>query len=208
MMEGDRLAELAEDIKSNGLMEPIILHEGKILDGRNRYAACLAADVTPVMKKYTGKDPLAFVLSANLHRRHLNEGQRAMIAAKILEASLKACEEEINDGGFVERPSKEKLLEQAAEQMNISKDSVKKAKRVREGAPAKAKEVEAGEKTLHKAHTEMRKEDGEITPADEAEQYFSIAINALKKIPFIYRAGIYARVEKWMKGKEATRKPK
>jgi ParB-like chromosome segregation protein Spo0J len=45
MMERPDLQEFADDIKKRGLEDPIIMHEGKILDGRNRYQACLLAAV-------------------------------------------------------------------------------------------------------------------------------------------------------------------
>src|ERR1041385_5743384 len=83
MMDDDELAELADDIRDQGQREPIILHEGKILDGRNRYLACERAAVEPIVENFSGDDPLAFVVSLNLIRRHLSESQRAMVAAKI-----------------------------------------------------------------------------------------------------------------------------
>jgi hypothetical protein len=82
LMEGTELAELAADIAKYGLREPIMLHEGKILDGRNRYRACRLAGVPISTCIYVGDDPGGYVWSANFHRRHLNnEGKRKAIAA-------------------------------------------------------------------------------------------------------------------------------
>lgn len=79
LMVGERFHALVEDIKRNGLNEPIVEYEGKILDGRNRYRACKAAFVRIRTKQFKGDDALSFVISQNLHRRDLNESQRAMI---------------------------------------------------------------------------------------------------------------------------------
>jgi ParB-like chromosome segregation protein Spo0J len=70
---------LCDDIEQNGLLEEIVIHAGQVLDGRNRYLACLARGVTPRFRPYTGEcgSPLAFVVARNLHRRHLSESQRA-----------------------------------------------------------------------------------------------------------------------------------
>ena len=74
-------AALRDDIKSNGLLTPITLYEGMILDGGNRYRACLDAGVEPRFDNFDGSDVVAFVLSSNFHRRHLSPGQQATIVA-------------------------------------------------------------------------------------------------------------------------------
>ena len=76
MMNAEEFHGLVADIKANGLREDIWLYEGKILDGRNRYRACLEAGVAPRYRTYTGDAPTSFVLSLNLHRRHLTYDQR------------------------------------------------------------------------------------------------------------------------------------
>jgi ParB-like nuclease domain len=80
----EELTQLARDIKERGLLEPIILYEGLILDGRNRYRACQIAGVKPRTEKFNAKatkrSPEEFVLSRNLRRRHLSVGQKAAIA--------------------------------------------------------------------------------------------------------------------------------
>jgi hypothetical protein len=82
-MESDEFNKLVEDLKQYGLLTPIVVYEGKILDGRNRDRGCIEAELTPRYVEYTGSDPLGFIVSANLHRRHLTTGQRAMIASKL-----------------------------------------------------------------------------------------------------------------------------
>ena len=82
MTDGD-LAELGEDMLKHGQREPIWLYEGKILDGRNRYRACQMKGIQPRTTETRVADPLAFVISLNLKRRHLDASQRAMVVAEI-----------------------------------------------------------------------------------------------------------------------------
>ena len=80
LLEGPGFDALVEDIEKRGQQDPVWLYEGKILDGRNRYRALEKVGLEALVRSYTGDDPIGFVLSANLHRRHLNESQRAMVA--------------------------------------------------------------------------------------------------------------------------------
>ena len=82
-LDGEAFDALVKDIEARGQQEAIWVYEGKILDGRNRYRACQILGREPKVQDYVGDDPIGFVLSANLHRRHLNEGQRAMVAANL-----------------------------------------------------------------------------------------------------------------------------
>ena len=67
MMSARETQDLRADLAANGLTDPIITYEGRILDGRNRYAACLAIGIVPHTRAYTGPNPLAFVLSKELN---------------------------------------------------------------------------------------------------------------------------------------------
>jgi hypothetical protein len=78
--------ELKADIRRRGLQVPIVLHEGRILDGRNRYLACKELGIPPSFINYEGDDPVGFVASMNCHRRHLNRSQLAMIAARLADS--------------------------------------------------------------------------------------------------------------------------
>ncbi len=141
MLSNDELNVLADDIKANGLEVPITLFEGKILDGRNRFQACMIADVDATFVEYTGDDPLQFVVSHNLHRRHLNESQRAMAAARIANGSW---------GGYRGANGKiasctERTQKNAADMLNVSERSVRSANKVKNNAvPEVIKAVESG----------------------------------------------------------------
>jgi hypothetical protein len=84
MMSEEELQLLAADIKENGLIHPIVVDDqGRLIDGRNRAAACEIAQVEPRFEQLNGRDPLAFIVSANINRRNLTKGQQAMALAMI-----------------------------------------------------------------------------------------------------------------------------
>lgn len=134
------LEALTADIAAQGLREPIWLYEGKILDGRNRYRVCQALGIACPTREYTGGDPLGFVVSMNLQRRHLTEGQRAMVAAKL--ANMRQGERtDLQPSENSPKVSQAK----AAELLNISDFSLKAAKKVQlEAQPELVKAVETG----------------------------------------------------------------
>lgn len=85
MMSGEELACLTDDIDANGQREPIVLFEGKILDGRNRYAACLKLQRKPVTRNFDPKKegtPLSYIVSKATHR-HMTDSQKACAAVTI-----------------------------------------------------------------------------------------------------------------------------
>jgi len=90
LMTQDGIRELGIDMKNNGQKEAIVLFEGKILDGRNRYLACKMFNIIPIFKELKeGIDPLTFIISKNLYRRHLNTAQKCEIALKLLRIERK-----------------------------------------------------------------------------------------------------------------------
>ena len=93
LLEGKEFSDLVADITANGLREAIWTLDGQILDGRNRYQACLKAKVEPIFRAWKGTgSPLDFVISMNLMRRHLTYDQRVGLALKLrpgLEAEAK-----------------------------------------------------------------------------------------------------------------------
>jgi ParB-like chromosome segregation protein Spo0J len=83
MLGEDELKEMAADIGERGLLQKIVLDkDGRILDGRNRYAACHLAKVEPLFEEYGGDDSDGYALAVNIERRHLSAGARAIIAAQ------------------------------------------------------------------------------------------------------------------------------
>lgn len=154
MMSDTELAALRADVRTNDLREAIFLavdpadNIEKIADGRNRYEACIAEGVTPRFRKWDGKgDLVSIVVSLNLHRRHLSESQRAMVAAKL--ANMRQGERtdlSENSGRFSQ--------EAAAKALKVSPDLVGSAKKVREkGVSELVQAVEAGEISVTRAAT-------------------------------------------------------
>jgi hypothetical protein len=86
LVQGDEFAALVADTRDLGQREPITLHpDGSILDGRNRYRACQRIGIEPKFRTWNGRgSALEFVLSLNLHRRHLSASQRAALAVDLL----------------------------------------------------------------------------------------------------------------------------
>jgi len=86
MLPASEFAKLVEDIKANGLYNPIWLTpEGQIIDGKNRYQACEQAGVEPLFRIYEGDDPIRFTISQNARRRRFFAGAMALVGARLLD---------------------------------------------------------------------------------------------------------------------------
>lgn len=164
MMSEDEYRGLVEDIRANGLLEPIWVNaDGRLLDGRNRLKACLELGVTPRVQTYSGDSPVAFVVGLNIHRRHLTTGQRAAAGVKLEPmlaeeararqlAGTKYLGADLPQGKRAPKAS-----DLAAKLVGTSGRAVRQFKRVAEKAPELAAQVEAGTMALDAAHSEVRK---------------------------------------------------
>jgi hypothetical protein len=157
-MEGAEFRSLCDDIKLNGIRNPIILHQGMILDGGNRYRACLDAGVEPQFTEFEGVNLVSFVLSANLHRRHMSAGQQAAIVAS---AQDWAKAQTVGGSGANQHKSKPATLPDSspkldtvadrAAQSGASERTQRMADKVAKADPELAKKVAHGEVSLPKA---------------------------------------------------------
>jgi len=158
LMEGTEFDALIADIKKNGLLEPIWLYEDKILDGRNRYKACQLAGIEPQFVEYTKDDPFQFVISKNMHRRHLDESQRAVIAARIANMPL---------GGALYRSANlptENHISQSdvAKMFNVSERTIRSVKAVERDVPELIPEIENGNISVNKALEKIKDEKKKV----------------------------------------------
>jgi ParB/RepB/Spo0J family partition protein len=136
LMEGEEFDNLVKSIRESGLINPIVLFEDKILDGRNRYRACKLAGVEPDFVHFEEQDPdrcVDLVEALNIHRRHLSDSQRAMIAGRLVQF-------------------KKATRQEAAQAMNVSERSISKAVAVLKEAPSNVVDlVQRGKVSVHQA---------------------------------------------------------
>jgi ParB-like chromosome segregation protein Spo0J len=147
MLADEELQELAEDIKQRGQLHPIVLDsQGRILDGRNRHAACLLVDVEPQFVTFDGDDPDGYALAVNIARRHLTTGARAIIAAQAAQLNGHRGQ-----------------TKEAYTDLYIAQPRLAEANVVLDWAPDKAAEIVAGLTPLSVAVGEarQRKQDAE-----------------------------------------------
>jgi len=160
------LNALAADIQGHGLRHPIVLLDGKILDGRNRYRACRLVGVEPEFQDFNGAgDPIAFIVSENLCRRHLTASQKALAVAKIADLprgnpNLKSSKSPTNSNSVQIRNWT--TTAEAAKEVEVSPSTIEQAKKVLREAPKEVvAQIERGEKSVATAVKEIRKANAE-----------------------------------------------
>lgn len=161
LMEGVEFDDLVTDVKANGLRDLVMIIDQpggpQILDGRNRYRALLAAglispeDTEGLYFRHfvpaIDKEPLAYVLSKNLARRHLNESQRAMVAERL--ANMHVGRPRIENGANLRNIPSDTSIASAAKALNVSPRLVNDARIVKQhGTPELNGAVDRGKLTV------------------------------------------------------------
>ena len=131
LMTDAEYAALKADIAQYGMRQPIITWQNKIVDGRNRYNVCIELGIEPQFQEWDGNgDLLAFIVSQNLHRRHLNESQRAVIAEQL--ANMRQGERtDLQPSANLPKVSQD----DAAALFNVSPRTIRSVKVIKREAP-------------------------------------------------------------------------
>lgn len=146
-MSDAQYAALRDDIRENGQREPITLWQGQVIDGLHRARACDELGIAPVTREWEGEESglTAYVVSLNLHRRHLSESQRAMVAEKITAKGFSRKPEDRAENGLMSMSESAKLL-------NVGRTSVAVAREVRRDAVSEVvAAVEGGNLGVYRA---------------------------------------------------------
>jgi hypothetical protein len=152
-MTAEEYNSLKDDLVRNGQNQPIYTYNGFILDGGNRYRALTEAGVEPIIQEYNGTDPVSFVLSQNLHRRHLSQGQAAIIVASLQDWSQANSAGNPNWSG-----NKGVSQSDRANQAGVGIRTQRMADKVAREDPELAKKVSTGEITLVTAINALKPE--------------------------------------------------
>lgn len=166
-VEGQAFTDLVEDIKKNGLVNPIVVDGNLLLDGRNRLRACKAAGVSPRFVTFTSLglkvSPVDYIWSTNVNRRHLTADQRAILshewtlllaedARKRQVAALKKGNKVVQMKSKSAKPAKPNATRRAvAERAQVTMHKVQQVELVTKHAPQLAKKVASGEMKLKDA---------------------------------------------------------
>ena len=151
-MSDAEFISLKANIQDIGQTHPIYTLDGMILDGGNRYRALCELGIKPVMIEYTGSNPTQFILSSNLHRRHLTQGQ----AAAIVSASQSWVKAQVVDDEKLANSAPLDTAESRAKQSGVGQRTQQMADKLVKEAPAElVKEVIDGKKSLTKAIKEI-----------------------------------------------------
>jgi len=176
-MSGAEFEALKFDISTNGLNQPIVIHNGMILDGGNRYRACLDLGIEPLTTAFDGSSVVAFVLSANLHRRHMSSGQQAAIVASAQDWATAQTVGKPKSGNVTGLDT----VASRQPQSGASDKTQRMADKVAKVDPDLAKRVAHGEISLPKAHEQVSpKAAPAIAPEDDgapdADEMASLAM--------------------------------
>jgi hypothetical protein len=176
-MSKEEFKNLKEDIQAHGLLEPIWTHKNQIIDGRHRYRACEELGIEPKFREWDGKGNLKkFVISQNLHRRHLSAKEKREAVKSLLKANPKQSNRKVGAQAGVDDKTVAKVREDMEATAEIpqldkteGKDGRVRAKRPRElnqGEPS-----QSGVSPLHIHEPEPRKKSRQEVVADHQKEW-------------------------------------
>lgn len=175
MMDEEQYQALVEDIRANGFLNPVkVTDENLLIDGRNRLCASVDIGLDAPVEPYNPADPVQYIVSENVKRRHLTVGQRGMIGAAIEEYEAAEAEQRrlanLKQNKNTERansPTREtsqRARKKAAEAVGVSERTIQDAKAVKQYDDLK-KDVQAG-RSLHDAYKETKQRRDSKPPAE------------------------------------------
>jgi len=171
MLSDQELQGLANSIKEHGLIHPCIKQGDVLLDGRNRLKACKLAGVEPRWTEYDGDSPTMFIATVNLERRHLDTGQKAVVALELrphFEAEAKKRQATRATSAYGKNQLGENLPQAAdrgprardlaAQAVGVSGKTLDDARFVKENSPELFEKIRTGKVSVNKAKTEVKKQ--------------------------------------------------
>jgi ParB-like chromosome segregation protein Spo0J len=214
LMEGAEFDEFCADIKARGQIEPIITYAGMILDGRNRYRACLKNKREPVIKAGDDwiKDPAAYVRSANIHRRHLKAKEKHKALVDLLNTHPEKSDRSIAKEIGVSPTTVGVVRKEVEATVQSGQLSVPDRKRV--GAdgkarrqPAKKTSAKAGERTRKAMERRERREAERKRKAEAKAKEREIRESAAQAVTNqlaadLIKAGLAQRVREYLTSPE------
>ena len=186
----EELKLLEESLVADGCESPLIVWNGVIIDGHNRYAICRKLDIPfSIQEKNfdTREEVMLWMLRNQLGRRNLNNYQRSELALNFEPLFAHASEKRMLAGKLVDPPQNSaegsgETRKQIAKMAGVSHDTIKKVKRLHEHADEETKSrLRRGEMTVNKAYNElMQKEhEGETKICDRCRKEKSITAFAV-----------------------------
>lgn len=203
-MSDEEYGMLQQDILERGLQDPILLYEGKILDGKARHRACKKLDIAPQVVEWEGdQNTLAAWLQAkggNLVRRHLSAERRAAVLLRSAEVFPEVQQTVQAIVGAAEL--RKQLGMKAAKQgdasgeaadiigriVGVSGSTVKRVRRVQDEFPDRLKDLAEGHTTCSRVLKPVKEADPAPQPA--------VGVQAAKKYRLIYADLTHDKLEK------------
>ena len=179
----EELKLLEESLVADGCESPLIVWNGVIIDGHNRYAICRKHGIPFSIqeKNFSSRDDaMLWMLRNQLGRRNLNSYQRVELVLKF-EPLVKSAAEQRMLAGKVANPvpmlaqgqTKGKTRDHLSEAAGVSHGTFAKAKKLVQSADEETKrELRAGKVTVNRAYTDLleKEHEGETKICERCKQ--------------------------------------